>query len=178
MVEEEGRNPGRAAPEGRRADGDCGRLGQCLTNALTFRDGRRNKDRTAMHKRTLMFAAAALALLAMPLSPASAAPAAQAAMSVTQFDGNWSVSVITDAGTCDRGYRYALRIAAGRIYYDNPNIDVSGQVNARGQVQVVVRAGGQQAVGYGRMSRDYGEGLWRGSSAASSCSGHWEAERR
>ena len=39
-------------------------------------------------------------------------------------------------------------------------------------------AGGQQAIGYGRMSRDYGEGLWRGSSAASSCSGHWEAERR
>jgi len=128
-----------------------------------------------MRKRTLIFAAA---LLAMPLSPVSAAPAAQAATSVTQFDGNWSVSVITDAGTCDRGYRYALRIAGGRIYYDNPNIDVSGQVNARGQVQVVVRAGGQQAIGYGRMSRDYGEGLWRGSSAASSCSGHWEAERR
>ena len=128
-----------------------------------------------MHKRTQMFAAA---LLTMPLSAASAAPAVQAARSVTQFDGNWSVSVITDAGTCDRGYRYALRIAGGRIYYDNPSFDVSGQVNARGQVQVVVRAGGQEAVGDGRLSRDYGEGLWRGRSAASSCSGHWEAERR
>jgi len=127
-----------------------------------------------MQKRTPI-AAALLALLA---NPASAAPAALAAASVTQFDGNWSVSVITDAGTCDRGYRYALRIAGGRIYYDNPSFDVSGQVSARGQVHVVVRAGGQEAVGDGRLSRDYGEGLWRGRSAASSCSGHWEAERR
>jgi len=127
-----------------------------------------------MHKRTMILAAA---LLVMPLTAAAAAPRA-AAPSVAQFDGSWSVSVITDAGTCDRGYRYALRIAGGRIYYGNPNFDVSGQVNARGQVQVVVRAGGQEAVGTGRMSRDYGEGRWSGRSASSSCSGHWEAERR
>jgi hypothetical protein len=125
----------------------------------------------------LPFALAFASVFSAPSGTASAAPA-QAAASVTQFDGNWSVSVITDAGTCDRGYRYALRIVGGRIYYDNPSFDVSGQVNARGQVQVTVRAGGQEAVGYGRMSRDYGEGLWRGRSAASSCSGHWEAERR
>ena len=133
-----------------------------------------------MHKRTMIFATALLApLTAASAAPsAPAAPAVRAAPSVTQFDGNWSVSVITDAGTCDRGYRYALHIAGGRIYYDNPNIDVSGAVNARGQVHVVVRAGGQEAVGDGRLSRDYGEGLWRGRSAASSCSGHWEAERR
>jgi hypothetical protein len=106
------------------------------------------------------------------------APAAQPAPSVAQFDGAWSVSVITDAGSCDRGYRYALRIADGRIYYDNPNFDVSGSVTPRGQVQVVVRAGGQEAVGNGRLSRDYGEGVWSGRSSSSSCSGHWEAERR
>jgi len=129
----------------------------------------------AMRERTMILATA---LLAMPLTAASAAPAVRAAPSVTQFDGTWSVSVITDAGTCDRGYRYALRIADGRIYYDNPSFDVSGSVNARGQVHVVVSAGGQEAVGNGRLSRDYGEGLWSGRSAASSCSGHWEAERR
>jgi hypothetical protein len=128
-----------------------------------------------MRKRTMILATA---LLATPLTAASAAPAVRAAPSVAQFDGTWSVSIVTDAGTCDRGYRYALRIADGRVYYDNPNFDVSGQVNARGQVRVVVRAGSQEAVGYGRLSRDYGEGLWSGRSASSSCSGHWEAERR
>ena len=132
-----------------------------------------------MLKRFLL-GTALLAGLSATAVAATRAPARAPAVppSVDQFDGNWSVSVITDAGTCDRGYRYALHIMNGRIYYDNPNIAVSGAVNARGQVSVVVRAGGQEAVGTGRMSRDYGEGRWRGRSASSSCSGHWEAERR
>ena len=94
------------------------------------------------------------------------------------FDGNWSVLIVTDSGSCDRGYRYALRIANGRIYYDNPSFNVNGQVNARGQVSVTVSAGGQSASGTGRLSRDYGQGTWIGRSAADQCSGHWEAERR
>jgi hypothetical protein len=133
-----------------------------------------------MLKRILL----AAAFLAVPFWSASAvtrAPAARAPApppSVAQFDGNWSVSIITDSGTCDRGYRYALRILDGRIYYDNPNFNVSGQVNARGYVSVTVGAGSQQAVGTGRMSRDYGEGTWSGRSATDQCSGRWEAERR
>ena len=34
----------------------------------------------------------------------------------TPFDGAWSVLIITDRGTCDRAYRYALRIADGRVF--------------------------------------------------------------
>jgi hypothetical protein len=136
----------------------------------------------AMFKPSLLLAAA---LLAMPSSheaaaraarPARPAPAAPA--SVAQFDGNWSVSIVTDSGSCDRGYRYALHIANGRIYYDNPSFNVNGMVNARGQVSVMVSAGGQSASGTGRLSRDYGEGTWSGRAAADQCAGHWEAERR
>src|SRR5271154_5966305 len=99
----------------------------------------------AMFKPSLLLAVALLAMLscheaaaraARPSRPAPAAPA-----SVAQFDGNWSVSIVTDSGSCDRGYRYALRIADGRIYYDNPSFNISGQVNARGQVSVTVSAG-------------------------------------
>ena len=128
-----------------------------------------------MRKRTMILATA---LLAIPLTAASAAPTVRAAPSVTQFNGTWSVSIVTDSGSCDRGYRYALRIANGRIYYDNPSFNVNGQVNARGQVSVTVGAGGQSALGTGRLSRDYGEGTWIGRSASDQCSGHWEAERR
>jgi hypothetical protein len=128
-----------------------------------------------MLKRSVLVAAA---LLAAPSWAASAAPAVPRASGVTQFDGTWSVSIVTDAGECDRGYRYALRIAGGRVTYDNPSFDVSGQVNARGQVRVVVRAGSQEASGTGRLSRDYGTGTWSGHSSTSRCSGHWEAERR
>ena len=126
-----------------------------------------------MRKRILL----GIVLLAASLAPyrvASAAPAP----GVAQFDGTWSVSIVTDSGSCDRGYRYALHIANGRIFYDNPNFNVSGQVNARGQVQVMVGAGSQQAIGTGRLSRDYGTGTWVGRSPTEQCSGHWEAERR
>src|ERR1700682_4037032 len=124
-----------------------------------------------MRKRTMILATA---LWAIPLMAASAAPAVRAAPSVTQFHGTWSVSIVTDSGSCDRGYRYALRIADGRIYYDNPSFSVNGQVNARGQVSVTVSAGGQSASGTGRLSRDYGAGTWSGRSASDQCSGHWE----
>jgi hypothetical protein len=96
----------------------------------------------------------------------------------TPYDGSWSVSIITDSGSCDRGYRYALHIKDGRIYYDDPSFDVSGMVNPRGQVAVTVRYGDQVANGTGRLFTDYGQGVWSGRSPSSQCSGHWEAERR
>ncbi len=39
---------------------------------------------------------------------------APAAIARTPFDGKWSVLIVTDAGTCDRAYRYALNIGNGR----------------------------------------------------------------
>jgi hypothetical protein len=114
---------------------------------------------------------AALISLALPLLAESAA------LARTPFDGRWSVSIITNAGACDRGYRYRLNIENGQISYDDPAVQVSGQVTPRGQVQVMLRAGGQQAAGTGRLSRDYGEGQWSGQSAAGQCSGVWQAER-
>jgi hypothetical protein len=103
---------------------------------------------------------------------------APGAMARTTFDGAWSVLIITDRGTCDRGYRYALRIADGRVYYDDPSFNISGRVDGSGRVQVGVSAGGQSATGYGRLSGNYGRGYWSGRSSGSQCSGHWEAERR
>lgn len=100
------------------------------------------------------------------------------AMARTVFDGAWSVLIVTDRGTCDRAYRYALRITDGQVSYDDPNFSVSGRVDGGGRVRVAVSAGGQSATGYGRLSGNSGQGLWNGRSAVSQCSGHWEAERR
>ena len=96
----------------------------------------------------------------------------------TPFDGAWSVLIVTDHGTCDRAYRYAMRIADGQVYYDDPNFNVSGRVDGAGHVRVAVAAGGQSASGYGRLSGNSGQGSWSGRSSVSQCSGHWEAERR
>jgi hypothetical protein len=121
-----------------------------------------------MSKRIILLVAA----LAASLSATAQAPAAM------PFDGVWSVLIVTDAGSCDRGYRYALRIVDGRVTYDDPSFNVSGRVDARGNVRVTVSAGGQQASGSGRLSGDSGDGRWSGRSSTSQCSGHWEAERR
>ena len=103
------------------------------------------------------------------------APAAIARMS---FDGRWSVLIVTDDGTCDRAYRYALNIVNGRVTYDDPSFNISGHVDTRGHVRVSVSAGGERASGTGELSGDSGGGLWTGHSSTSACSGHWEAERR
>ena len=66
--------------------------------------------------------------------------ATPAAMAAKSFDGAWSVLIVTDAGDCDRAYRYALHIANGRISYDDPSFNVSGHVDPRGHVNVAVSA--------------------------------------
>jgi len=109
---------------------------------------------------------------------ASALWSAPTATARTSFDGKWSVLIVTDAGTCDRAYRYALNIIDGRVTYDDPSFNVSGHVDGRGRVSVNVSAGGQHASGSGQLSGDYGRGRWSGRSSTSACSGHWEAERR
>jgi outer membrane protein assembly factor BamB len=100
------------------------------------------------------------------------------AIARTPFDGTWSVLIVTDAGNCDRAYRYALRIQNGRVSYNDSSFDISGRVDARGHVHVSVNYGQQHASGTGQLSADHGQGRWSGSSSTSQCSGHWEAERR
>ena len=70
------------------------------------------------------------------------------------FDGSWSVLIITDAGTCDRTYRYGMRIAGGQFYYDGGmGVVLSGQVTPKGNVRVVLRQGDAVAQGSGRLSK-------------------------
>jgi hypothetical protein len=97
----------------------------------------------------------------------------------SSFDGRWSVVIVTDAGTCDRSYRYGLVISRGRIFYEgNSSVMVSGGVNTRGRVSVSLRYGQATAHGSGRLSNSEGEGRWQGAASGSHCSGRWLAERR
>jgi hypothetical protein len=128
-------------------------------------------ENTSIFKATLAAGVLGAAFLALPGSTPEA-------LARGPYDGTWSVLIVTDSGTCDRAYRYALRIADGRVYYNDPSFNVSGHVDARGNVSVGVSAGGQSANGIGHLSGDYGDGRWSGRSSTSACSGHWEAERR
>src|SRR5262249_62070991 len=89
------------------------------------------------------------------------APAAGPAMS---FDGRWSVVIISDSGSCDRAYRYGVRISGGRIYYDGDSAAViNGQVDGRGNVAVSLRYGEAGASGSGHLTEAGRQGHWPGS---------------
>ena len=122
---------------------------------------------------------AAAALTALAILAASAAPAfaAPIAASKASFDGNWSVLIVTQKGTCDRAYRYPVRITNGAVgYAGEASFNVSGKVGDTGAVIVTVSRGNQSATGTGRMSATDGSGTW--TTASGECSGIWTAERR
>ncbi len=127
----------------------------------------------------MMLARLALAgMLAFAAIPEASA-AAKAKRASGGFDGLWSVLIITEKGTCDRGYRYAVRIKGGRVGHADPagsSFRISGSVAGNGATRVSVVRGDQSASGTGRLSRDGGAGRW--TSSKGECSGIWQAERR
>lgn len=94
------------------------------------------------------------------------------------YDGLWSVLIINRYGNCEPAYRYAVRIAGGRVVDTGEGQDyqVYGAVGRSGAIRVIVVRGGQRADGYGRLLRNYGRGRWRTSTGQ--CGGVWTAVRR
>lgn len=115
------------------------------------------------------FTAMAAAAVLVAIIP-SAAPAANS------NDGNWSVTIITQAGNCPSSLRYGVRVARGRVFADGQSYQVNGTVAPNGATRVMVSEQGQSASGTGRLSGNAGAGRWRTSTGQ--CSGQWTAERR
>jgi hypothetical protein len=92
-----------------------------------------------------------------------------------RYDGLWSVSIVTEKGDCDRGYRYPIRISHGTLANGGAaGFDIAGKVTPTGFIKVTVSRGSASASGVGRLSGNEGAGSWMGGS----CAGSWTAERR
>jgi hypothetical protein len=116
-----------------------------------------------------LFAAAALA---------AAIALAGAAKAASSHDGNWKVTIITEAGNCDQAYSYPVKVAGGHVSYSgNGSFEISGTVAEAGDVTVAIARGNQHANASGKLSGNSGEGQWIGKSSSSACSGRWEALR-
>jgi hypothetical protein len=102
------------------------------------------------------------------------ARAQQRAVAPAAFNGGWSVAINTQSGACEPHYRFAVQIISGNVFYEGRP---AGRVSPNGAVQVNVSSGGQQAAGQGRLSRNYGTGVWRGYGSAGTCAGTWQAGR-
>jgi hypothetical protein len=105
----------------------------------------------------------------------SAIIASTASFAVPRYDGLWSVSIVTEKGDCDRGYRYPIRISNGLLANAGSGVfTISGKVVGTGAITVTVSGGRKSAIGSGRLAGNMGLGSWTGGS----CSGSWTAERR
>ena len=117
----------------------------------------------------------ALAALALAATPAFSAPTQQAPKA--NFDGNWSVLIMTQKGDCDRGYRYPVQISNGSVgYAGQASFNVGGKVGPNGAITVTVSRGDKSAHGTGTLSGAEGSGFWK--TGGGECSGTWTAERR
>ena len=106
---------------------------------------------------------------------ASAIIASTASFAVPGYDGLWSVSIVTEKGDCDRGYRYPVRISNGTLANGGDTMfTITGKVAGTGAVTVTLSAAGRSATGSGRLAGNIGMGSWSGGA----CSGSWTAERR
>jgi hypothetical protein len=116
-----------------------------------------------------------LATCALLTATASFAASATSNAAVPRYDGVWSVSIVTEKGDCDRGYRYPIRISKGVLANGGADFfTVSGKVSPSGAIVVTVSAGNKSATGLGRLAGNAGAGHWQGGA----CSGTWSAERR
>ena len=105
--------------------------------------------------------------------------AAQQTPAASNFDGQWSVLIITENGTCDRAYRYPVKVEKGVLSYEGEaGVAISGRVDASGKLNATVQRGEQSANGSGKLSSSTGSGKWTGKSSTSACTGRWEAEKR
>ena len=73
------------------------------------------------------------ALAAAAILSASAVPASAPAFAKSNYDGQWSVLIVTQKGTCDRAYRYPVKIENGSVgYAGEASFNVSGKVGPNG----------------------------------------------
>jgi len=116
-------------------------------------------------------------LVASGLLAASAIAFAVASPTVAapNFDGEWSVVIMTQKGDCDAALRYPIRISNGFLVNGGPlPVDITGRVVSNGAVSVRVTFGLKSASGTGRLAGMTGHGSWTGGD----CKGVWTAQRR
>lgn len=95
-----------------------------------------------------------------------------------RFDGTWSVEILTEAGACDRAYRYPVRIEHGQAQFVGTTFVVQGSVARNGVVRGSIASGIATADVAGQLGPNgFGTGTWVASGAVA-CRGRWRAERR
>ena len=114
---------------------------------------------------------------ALILTAAGAVPAG-AAQAPDRFDGTWSVEIVTESGSCERAYRYPVRIERGQARFVGTSFSVQGAVARNGALKGSIAAGASTADVVGRLNTNgSGTGTWVATGSLD-CRGRWTAERQ
>lgn len=91
------------------------------------------------------------------------------------FNGRWSVRLVTDSGVCDQSYTAVLAVQNGQVRDGGGDATVTGAVSPAGSVSIGIRKGAASGTASGHLRGGSGSGTWQ---AAGLCSGRWTAQRR
>lgn len=117
--------------------------------------------------------AATLVVTLAPVLPVLAPAAVRAA----DFDGTWSVELVTESGFCDARYSHTLSVQDGRVRPVSTaagGATVTGRVGTDGSVGLNVATAAASGTASGRLQTQGGAGTWR---VGGLCSGRWSARR-
>jgi hypothetical protein len=101
-----------------------------------------------------------------------AASVAAPALAQSPYDGIWSVTIVTNSGSCEPTASSTLTVSDGKISAAGAN--VSGSIGREGLVRVSING----AYANGQLSGNAGSGKWNGASGGIPCSGRWQASRQ
>jgi hypothetical protein len=93
------------------------------------------------------------------------------------YNGTWSVELVTESGLCDSRYRYSVAVNDGqvRLVASADRATMSGRVGSDGTVGLSVSNGTASGAVSGRLQASSGGGTWKVSPL---CSGRWTARRQ
>ncbi|WP_336492376.1 hypothetical protein [Methylobacterium nigriterrae] len=93
------------------------------------------------------------------------------------FNGSWTVELVTESGLCDSRYSYSLAVQEGQVRLKlavDGTTRITGRVGQDGTVGLNVSNGSTNGAASGRLQAQSGAGTWKVSSL---CSGRWTARR-
>jgi hypothetical protein len=91
------------------------------------------------------------------------------------YDGQWTVQLSTEQGTCGLKYQGTLSVAGGRIQDAGMFIQTAGTVDPSGHVSIRITRGADLLAAGGKLQGQAGGGQWN--LPSQQCSGRWQAAR-
>jgi hypothetical protein len=146
----------------RRAPSEPDELVSSVLDAVArdyFRHAIEKQQKRARRALPVLLLLSAMTLFAVP------------AVAQTDYDGAWTVTVITKTGSCQPTTSYPLVVTDGSV---SGAADLSGSVGRNGMVRASLRG----AHANGQLSGNAGSGRWNSASAGMPCSGRWMATKQ